>query len=306
MGNRALFRDFIYPPFSVFNAQTGWWQQRKRAWLKLGLASERGRKADLLDGFGDALERWNKSKGHPEQKLPGWASLSVFDPVLAELCYAWFCPPQGCVFDPFAGGSVRGIVASMMERPYVGIDLRSEQVEENRRQAAAICTQPMPDWRVGDAVSIYNVWRGSADFILTCPPYGDLERYSSDPRDLSNMPYDIFIGAFRAAMKAAAGRLKDNRFACVVVGDFRDKKGIYRGFVKDTIVACEDAGLLFYNDAVLLTAGGTLPMRTRGAFEASRKLGKGHQNVLVFVKGDPKSARKELGDVCGCEAITEN
>lgn len=34
---------FGIPPFSVLNAREGWWQDRKRAWLALGIQSELGR-----------------------------------------------------------------------------------------------------------------------------------------------------------------------------------------------------------------------------------------------------------------------
>ena len=34
---------FLIPPFSVLNAREGWWQDRKRAWLALGIKSEEGR-----------------------------------------------------------------------------------------------------------------------------------------------------------------------------------------------------------------------------------------------------------------------
>lgn len=34
---------FMIPPFSVLNAREGWWQDRKRAWLDLGIKSELGR-----------------------------------------------------------------------------------------------------------------------------------------------------------------------------------------------------------------------------------------------------------------------
>lgn len=305
MGTGSLYRDFIYPPFSVFDARSGWWQTRKRAWLTLGIESAKGRKDNLLTGYGNAMKTFNKQKGTPEP-VGDWISKSVFDPVLTELCYAWFSPKGGLVFDPFAGGSVRGVVASLMGRQYVGIDLRAEQVAENDEQAKRLCPNCPPRWITGNAVNLYRHWRGRADFLFTCPPYGDLEKYSDDPADLSNMPYDVFLGSFRAALKQAADRLHDNRFAAIVVGDFRDRFGIYRGFCKDTVEACKDAGLLFYNDAVLVTAGGSLPMRTRGSFEASRKLGKGHQNVLVFVKGDPVKARKELGDVEPCTVIPQN
>lgn len=39
----VLARTFDYPPFSVLNAREGWWQERKRQWLALGIKSEVGR-----------------------------------------------------------------------------------------------------------------------------------------------------------------------------------------------------------------------------------------------------------------------
>ena len=91
--------------------------------------------------------------------------------------------------------------------------------------------------------------------------------------------------------------LKPDRFACFVVGDVRDSKGIYRNFVSDTISAFQNAGALLYNEAILVTAVGSLPIRVGKQFQSSRKLGKTHQNVLVFVKGNPKRATEAIGDV---------
>ena len=90
--------------------------------------------------------------------------------------------------------------------------------------------------------------------------------------------------------------LRPDRFACFVVGDLRDKKGIYRNFVSETIAAFEAAGARLYNEAILVTPGGALRFTAPRAFEATRKLGKTHQNVLVFVKGDPRKAAKACGD----------
>ena len=56
---------------------------------------------------------------------------SIFDPVLCELMYSWFCPEGGQVIDPFAGGSVRGIVAAVVGYRYWGSDLSRQQVEAN-------------------------------------------------------------------------------------------------------------------------------------------------------------------------------
>jgi ParB-like chromosome segregation protein Spo0J len=40
---RVLAERFGVPPFTVLNAREGWWQDRKRAWVALGLQSELGR-----------------------------------------------------------------------------------------------------------------------------------------------------------------------------------------------------------------------------------------------------------------------
>ena len=39
----TLADKFGIPPFSVLNAREGWWQNRKRAWLAIGIKSELGR-----------------------------------------------------------------------------------------------------------------------------------------------------------------------------------------------------------------------------------------------------------------------
>ena len=41
--NKSLADKFGIPPFSVLNAREGWWQDRKRAWIELGIKSEVGR-----------------------------------------------------------------------------------------------------------------------------------------------------------------------------------------------------------------------------------------------------------------------
>jgi 1-aminocyclopropane-1-carboxylate deaminase/D-cysteine desulfhydrase-like pyridoxal-dependent ACC family enzyme/DNA modification methylase len=197
-----LADQFGVPPFTVLDARQGYWQDRKRAWLALGIRSEAGRggnligrspqelvcnytglpalqasqavaeeKARLGDDF-DVAELIRKLGGRmPKEAIPGgagktaaWAftgaegqaprafakafgtegnateatGTSIFDPVLCELAYRWFSPEGGTVLDPFAGGSVRGIVAGWLGHPYLGVDLRAEQVAENIRQGQAI------------------------------------------------------------------------------------------------------------------------------------------------------------------------
>lgn len=223
------------------------------------------------------------------------AGTSIFDPTLCELLYRWFCPLGGVALDPFAGGSVRGLVASCMGRHYTGIELRAEQVAANKEQIS-IAAGPPPVWICGDSVGLSALLPGdfAADFLISCPPYADLEVYSDDPRDLSTMAYPDFDRAHRAIISAACGFLKQDSFAAWVVGDARGKDGCFYGIAGDTVAAFRNAGLKLYNEAVLVTAAGSLPIRAGAQFKASRKLGRTHQNILVFVKGNPKKATAKL------------
>lgn len=225
---------------------------------------------------------------------------SIFDPVLCEVAYRWFSPPGGTVLDPFAGGSVRGIVAAKTGRQYVGCELRGEQVAANRKQADEICADDdhPPAWVEGDSRNIDKLCGDvCADFLFSCPPYADLEVYSDDPRDISTLGYEDFRAAYFEIIRKSAALLADHRFACFVVGEVRDKRGAYHDFVGDTVQAFREAGLDYYNEAILLTMVGSLPIRAGKQFTASRKLGKTHQNVLVFCKGDPRKAVAACGPV---------
>ena len=380
-GRQTLAERFLVPPFSVLDARQGYWQDRKRAWLALGIQSELGRGEGITwgdspemtaeslnyyrnrkvspggaprpaarlvnghtvrgDGKGNGLLGFSEQarthyKGNTLGAIPpnerdrmsrsgsyagrlnalqatgnsravddgtaGNASeqtgTSIFDPVLCELAYTWFCPPAGSVLDPFAGGSVRGIVAAQLGRHYTGIDLSPAQLEANRAQAVDIAATPGPRWILGDAREVTALAPGAYDLLFTCPPYYDLEVYSDDPADLSTAAdYTAFLAAYRAILRDALALLKPDRFACITVGDVRDKAGIYRNFVSDTIAAFQDAGAKLYNEAILVTACGSLPIRAAKQFSSGRKLGKTHQNVLVFVKGDPAKATKACGPV---------
>src|SRR5262249_10945631 len=154
------------------------------------------------------------------------------------------------------------------------------QIAANKGQGADICEGSFPCWIVGDSRNVESIADGPFDFVLSCPPYGDLERYSDDTRDLSTLPYPLFIEAYRDIIAKSVGMLRKDRFAAFVVGDFRAPSGLYRGFVQDTIEAFEGAGAMLYNDAVLITMPGSLTLRARTPFVSSRKLGKAHQNVL--------------------------
>lgn len=304
--SKKLTETFIAPPFTVLDARQGYWKIRKDEWKSLGMRSELGRDTGALIGsLSGAVPDYYAQKTKVEKELGRKLSnkefetdyldagkfaggfTSIFDPVLTEIAYTWFNVDNGTILDPFAGGSVRGIVASRLGYTYKGHELSAAQVKENRKQAAEICKDyPTPTWVEGDSNVTIAKDDSKVDMIFTCPPYADLEVYSKDPADISNMEYDQFLEIYRSIIAKSAARLNDNRFATIVIGEVRDKRGIYRNFIGDTIKAFQDAGLSYYNEMILVTVAGSLPIRAGRAFQATRKAGKNHQNMLTFYKGD--------------------
>lgn len=241
------------------------------------MQSDLGRSDDLLNGGG--LNQLAKRHGI---NLTG---TSIFDPVLCEVVYNWFCTKDGVVFDTFAGGSVRGIVAELLGKKYIGIDLSEKQIDANQLNADKF--KVCPAWFCDDSKNADKyIPDGAADLIFSCPPYHNLEKYSDHPLDLSNMNYKDFLEAYREIITIACRKLKQNRFAVFVIGDIRDSKGAYRDFIGQTKSIFNDCGLCFYNDIILLNQYGTAPMRAAKPFSKSRKTTKVHQNILVFYKGD--------------------
>jgi len=264
------------PPFTRLDAVSGSWQKRKQKWLRIGIKSELGREGALCLAQGlNALD--------PRESYTG---TSVFDPVLCELMYKWFCPENGDILDPFAGGSVRGIVANYLDYKYTGIELRQIQVDHNREQALDLLeVNNQPNWYVGDSNEVLNGFNKEFDFIFSCPPYMDLEVYSDLPNDLSTMTDGDFTKVYESIINKTCKLLKSGCMACFVVGDVRDKKGYYKDFITITKLAFYKAGLKLYNEAILLENGlNTAAMRADRQFTAGKKLVKVHQNVLIFKK----------------------
>jgi DNA modification methylase len=273
--SRTLKDIFVIPPISVLDVKQGYWKQRRKDWLNMGIESELGRDTNLLS-LSPLLKRKQKST-------------SIFDPVLCEIMYKWFSGNNDSIYDPFCGGSVRGIVASKCNREYVGIDIREEQLEQNRIQVEKLCESNRPIYYHTDS-KIINEY----DFFFTCPPYFNLEKYSNRADDLSNMTEEQFWIEYERIITESLIGLKPNRFAAVVVGDVRRKDGSYLLLPHKTIDIFQKCGLTFYNDMVLLQEPATAAMRAFNYMNSSRKIAKAHQNVLVFVKGNAIEATNRL------------
>jgi len=272
---------FIVPPFSILNTREGYWQERKKYWNIL--IGDNGESRDNIESKVNAtVDNWENKpyKGGVIREN----SISILDSVLAEIVNKWFGLLGGKTFDCFAGDTVFGYVSSYLGNTFTGIELRQSQSDFNNERVKGLNARYICD----DGRNVLNHLEiNSQDLLFSCPPYFDLEVYSDLPNDASNQKeYNEFLNLLKTAFANSIKCLKENRFAVIVCGDVRDKKGNYYRFPDDIKDIFTKNGLTLYNELILIQSVGNGALRAN-RYMGSRKVVKMHEQVLVFFKGDP-------------------
>lgn len=275
--HNLLSDRFIVPPFSILDTRKGYWTERKRYWKELIGDNGESREGTLADQDG-MMGGINNG-------------VSILDPVLAELSNLWFGINNCKTFDCFAGDSVFGVVSDAVGNSFTGIELRQEQADLNNQRLRGSKSKYFCD----DGQNVLkHIPENSQDLLFSCPPYFNLEVYSDLKNDASNQKeYKDFLNILDNAFSGSIKCLKDNRFAVIVISNIRDKKGFYYNLVDDIKNIFIKNNMPLYNDMILLESVGTLPQRVANSMK-NRKVGKCHQNVLVFYKGDPKKIQENF------------
>lgn len=310
----SLFDRFVVPPFSILDTRKGYWQDRKKKWYDIiGDMGEsrndtlvtsleikykdlyqrtREHRKELGISFKEYIEKYvPKEDLEREQSKIVAQGVSILDPVMAEIVCRWFGFKNCQTFDCFAGDSVFGFVSAYLGNQFTGIELREQQANLNNERVAEMTARYICD----DGQNVAkHIEPESQDLLFSCPPYFNLEVYSDLPNDASNQgSYEDFIQILRNAFTAAVGCLKKNRFAVICVGDVRDRKtGFYYDFCGDIKRIFREAGVLLYNEIVLVEQTASTALRAARYME-TRKVAKTHQHILVFFKGNPKDIKKE-------------
>ena len=276
-GSGALVKNYLVPPFSVIDTRQGYWQEREREWdAKIG-------------DFGESRE--GKLFGSPITGERGLSTVSIFDPVLAEVICRWFLPkPEGnTICDPFAGGMF-GYVAASLGNAYTGIELRKEQADLNNSRVKGMSARYICD----DGRNIaQHIEPESQDLVFSCPPYFNLEKYSDLENDASNQSWEGFCSILHDALSSAMCCLKPNRFAVIVMSNVRDKRGFYLDICEEIKRTMSECGAGLYNEIILLNQAASAPLRAAQIFR-NRKVARVHQEVLVFFKGNPKGIQNDF------------
>lgn len=209
-------------------------------------------------------------------------AFGVFNPAVAAWVLNMYAPETGVCFDPFGGGGTRAIMAAKHGLNYSGVELRLEEcVAVESRCAAANCLDQV-DIVCGDSTDSSHMADNSADFLLTCPPYWNLEQYNGGDNDLSMCrTYGEFCAGMGDVIAETKRILKPGSVAVWVVGMFRHNNKLIP-MHHDIARLHMEAGFSLREEIVLAHRNNGALQRV-GNFEKGNKyLIRTHEYALVF------------------------
>ncbi|MHA2248013.1 MAG: DNA methyltransferase, partial [Candidatus Hodarchaeales archaeon] len=149
------------------------------------------------------------------------------------------------VLDPFSGVASTMKAAAISKRRGIGIELIKKWVDLSKERLAKETDSKEPQQLIqGDSyIKVDKLEENSVDFIVTSPPYFNILKkkpdhkikevrlredldtdYSDDPNDLGNYSnYNKFLGRLTDILTKCGRVLKDKKYMCIIVSDFRHK-----------------------------------------------------------------------------------
>lgn len=213
----------------------------------------------------------------------------------------FFTKPGERVLDPFVGSGSTLVACAQSGKRGVGIELIERWAQVARKRVGKTLFDLPQEVISGDARSIMpSLDDESFDFIVTSPPYWmilrkDLDhkvkaerkskglstRYSDEENDLGNIEsYDDFLAELRGVFAECRRVLKNKRYMCVVVSDFRHKSK-FVAYHADLAHEIESVGFSLEGITILVQDSKNLyPYGIPYAFVSNIH----HQYVLVFRK----------------------
>lgn len=212
--------------------------------------------------------------------LPG-LGFSEFHAGLAENIVLYWSMVDSVIVDPFAGRVTRAYVSSKLSRKYYGYEITPmtfDRVTTHLKEYDLSATIYK-----GDGCYMDRTPDDFAHLVMTCPPYGNIEKYESVPGQLSDIKeYDDFLNMIDTTGINIKRVLKPGGFCVWVCGDWRSG-GKLRSFHSDTINLFTDVGLIHY-DTIIMKNISPFAHNQIGKVAAKRYTSKIHEYILVFRK----------------------
>ena len=226
-------------------------------------------------------ECFTKANELSERVYAGKITESIFNPTVVIWILNLFAPSNAIVYDPFAGGGTRAIVTEKSGRKYIGVELRQEEVDAiydrcdyNKVHPEIICA---------DSRNVPQIKSQSAEFLITCPPYWNLEKYDGGANDMSMAKsYDDFLDMVEGSIQESHRILKSGSLVCWVVGLHRNSEGELLAMNHDIAALHQNNGFRF-KEEIVLHLQNTGAIQRVGNFERGNHfLVRTHEYCVVF------------------------
>lgn len=211
--------------------------------------------------------------------------LSKFNPTVAENILNFWSEPNDIILDPFAGRT-RALITSLKDRKYIGfeiskkaVDVIKDLIKENKKDIKI-----SPTIYHDDSFNMDDYNLPKVDFIFSCPPYFNLEKYESCNGQLSDIKkYSQFLERYEQILNKSVQYLKKDKYCALVIGDFRIR-GKFHTFHIDTINLMEKLGMKLHDIVILQSVTWDFAVRRFGGIKKHKMTAKVHEYLLVFKK----------------------
>ena len=225
------------------------------------------------------------NSGIKPDKNGGIIRLSEFNAQLCEWIVEYWSKEGDTIVDPFAGRVTRAAVSTHLNRIYEGYEISPQTYNrslEHYQKHSIPATLHLGDGRKMD-----NTKKETADLIVTCPPYFNLERYESVEGQISDrFKYNDFLDDIELTIRNCKRVLKQGGYGCWVVGDFRSfhRWGGLLSFHSDLINIIKRVGLKHWDTIVLPSNYSPMIHAVLKSAKAKQFTAKKHEYLIVFKK----------------------
>ena len=225
------------------------------------------------------------NSGMSSKQNGGIIRLSEFNAELCKWITDYWSKEGDTIVDPFAGRVTRASVITDMNRNYIGYEISPQTYHRS--------LEHYTKWNIPallhleDGRKMESTKDESADCIITCPPYFNIERYESVEGQISDrFKYSEFLNDIDLTIQNCKRVLKEGGYGCWVVGDFRSFhrwKGLL-SFHTDLINLIKKNGLKHWDTIVISSKPSPLIHAVLKSAKAKQFTAKTHEYLIVFKK----------------------
>lgn len=235
------------------------------------------------DSWSSAYYEQDKSEQRRSDDVKYLAGLgmSEFSSAVCEFILKYWSLRNSNVVDPFAGRATRAVITSKLKRNYFGYEVSPSTYKRNLEHFKKVGVNPT--LYLSDGCALEKTKDEFAHLVMTCPPYGNLEKYESCDNQLSDISdYNEFLHQIKCCALNIERVLKPGGFLCWVCGDWRDAKG-FRQFSNDSINIFKLSKMIPHDTIIIKNISPFAPLQA-GKCASKRISSKVHEYLLVFRK----------------------